>query len=202
MLLGTSWGTHGKCNWESGGNTLGTPKSPKKSQPTPPSPVPTQWPPLLSQERKKLGFYGVHVDRALEMFILVPIVPSIHKMGCFPRFFFLYFFFLVWWQLAILIGPSLKKELKLWKLPKSEVSVWTHRASSWPRYIGKKGRTFGKPYGIKVWCLGDTPLRNTLGTCGNIIGMQYTKILYLRLPHKEKWWGLSPKKKQKKPKWL
>jgi hypothetical protein len=34
----------------------------------------------------------------------------------------------------------------------------------WPSYIGEKGRTLGKTYGIKVRCYWEHPWGNTLGT--------------------------------------
>jgi hypothetical protein len=34
----------------------------------------------------------------------------------------------------------------------------------WPRYIGEKGRTLGKTYGIKARCYWEHPVGNTLGT--------------------------------------
>jgi hypothetical protein len=36
----------------------------------------------------------------------------------------------------------------------------------WPTYLGEKGRTLGKTYGIKTRCYWEYPLGNTLGTQG------------------------------------
>jgi hypothetical protein len=50
-----------------------------------------------------------------------------------------------------LIGPLQKKKLKLWRLLKIEDSM-ERRSILWPQYIGEKGRTLGKTYGIKERC--------------------------------------------------
>jgi len=71
-------------------------------------------------------------------------------------------FFFFGWQLANLIGPSQKKKLKLWMLPKIEDSMESESAS--PSYIGEKGRTLGKTYGIKVRCYWEH-IENLKGTC-------------------------------------
>jgi hypothetical protein len=81
--------------------TLWEHQNPKKISTHTAKSSPNPWPPLISQERKKLGFYGVHVDRAHEIFILVPMVPSIHKMGCFPSFFFVFVCFFLFFFLGL-----------------------------------------------------------------------------------------------------
>jgi len=65
-----------------------------------------------------------------------------------------------------------KEKLKLRKLPKIEESIERWSASPlWPNYIGEKGWTLGKTYGIKVRYYWEHPLgthwereRNMLGT--------------------------------------
>ncbi len=45
------------------------------------------------------------------------------------------------------------KNLKLWKLPKMQVSILNYRVPSlWPNYIGERRVTFAKTYGRKVRC--------------------------------------------------
>jgi len=39
----------------------------------------------------------------------------------------------------------------------------------WPIYIGEKGRTLGKTYGIKARCFGNT-LEEHIGNLNNILG--------------------------------
>jgi hypothetical protein len=66
--------------------------------------------------------------------------------------------------------------LKLWRLPpkkKKQKEKWS-ASSFWPTYIGEKGRTLGKTYGIKARLLLGTPLGHTLGIHweldGNMLG--------------------------------
>jgi hypothetical protein len=54
--------------------------------------------------------------------------------------------------------PITKKNLKLWRLSKIEDS--TKRPEHlylWPMYIGEKGRTLGKTYGITARCYWEHP---------------------------------------------
>jgi hypothetical protein len=82
-----------------------------------------------------------------------------------PKFNFLFL------QPANLIGPLLKKKLKLWKLPKIKGSILKYRVSHlWPTYTGERTTTFAKVCWIKVRCYGEHVgehignLRNILGT--------------------------------------
>jgi hypothetical protein len=67
--------------------------------------------------------------------------------------------------------------LKLWRLPKIEDSMerWSV-CPLWPTYLGEKGRTLSKTYGIKVRRYWEHPLGNTLGTHwesdGNTLGTE------------------------------
>jgi len=89
-----------------------------------------------------------------------------------------------------LIGLSKKKEkekkkLKLWRLLKIEDTIERWRVPPlWPHYIGEKGRTLGKTYGIKARCYWELPwgihwelrehIENLMGTQweleGNMLG--------------------------------
>jgi small-conductance mechanosensitive channel len=51
-------------------------------------------------------------------------------------------------QWANLIRSSLKKTMKLWRLPNIESRI----PSLWPRYIGERRTTFAKAYGIQLRC--------------------------------------------------
>jgi len=52
-----------------------------------------------------------------------------------------------------LIGPSLIKKKKLWRLPKIEGSILKYRVPPlWPTYVGERRTTFVKAFGIKVRC--------------------------------------------------
>jgi hypothetical protein len=52
-----------------------------------------------------------------------------------------------------LIGPSLKKKKKLWRLPKRECYILKYRVSRLcPTYVGERRTTFAKAYGMKVRC--------------------------------------------------
>jgi hypothetical protein len=59
--------------------------------------------------------------------------------------------------MPILIGKSLQKKLKPWRLPKIEGSILKCRGIPplWPKYIGERRTTFAKAYGIKVTCYGE-----------------------------------------------
>jgi hypothetical protein len=51
------------------------------------------------------------------------------------------------------IGPSLKKELKLQKLPKPEASTLRYKVPHlWPQIEDSISSAFAKAYGIKVRC--------------------------------------------------
>jgi hypothetical protein len=81
-------------------------------------------------------------------------------MGCLASSIF--FSFLQW---ANLIGPSLKKKKKLWRLPRIEVYILQFRVPSlWPSYIDER-----RTYGIKVRCYGEH-LGNILRTWWETIG--------------------------------
>jgi hypothetical protein len=50
-------------------------------------------------------------------------------------------------------SPITPKKMKLWRLPKIEVSILKCRAPPlWPTYIGKRRTTFAKAFGIKARC--------------------------------------------------
>jgi hypothetical protein len=53
-----------------------------------------------------------------------------------------------------LIGPSQKKKVETMEVPKIEERFYGKMKclSLWPTYIGEKGRTLGKTYGIKARC--------------------------------------------------
>jgi hypothetical protein len=50
-------------------------------------------------------------------FLLGPIVPSINKMGCFPRFFILFYFGLV--AINHFDWPITKERIETWKTPQN-----------------------------------------------------------------------------------
>jgi hypothetical protein len=78
-------------------------------------------------------------------------------------------FFLQW---IILIGPS-KKKLTLWRLPQNKRFYWKMEyLPLWPTYIGEKGRTLGKIYGIKWGAIGKT-LGENVGNFGNLMGTHW-----------------------------
>jgi hypothetical protein len=56
-----------------------------------------------------------------------------------------------------------KKKLKLWRFPKIEDSMEMGCLPLRPTYIGEKGRTLGKTYGIKARCYWEH--------IGNLIGI-------------------------------
>ncbi len=124
MLLGTSWGAHEKHVIENLVGTHWEHQYPKKiSTHTLPSPVPTHGHPSSPKKGKN---YGVHVDRAHEIFILVPIVPSINKMGCFPRFFL--FFGLV--TISHFDWPITKERTETLNTPPKEKFPCEHKGYS------------------------------------------------------------------------
>jgi len=53
-----------------------------------------------------------------------------------------------------LIGPLQKKKLKLWRLLQNRILFGKDGV---PNYIGEKGRTLGKTYGIKARCYWEHP---------------------------------------------
>jgi hypothetical protein len=63
------------------------------------------------------------------------------------------------------LAQSQKKKIKLWRLPKKKRFYgkleWL---SLGPTYIGEKGRTLGKTFGIKARCYWEHPWEKTLGT--------------------------------------
>jgi len=64
-----------------------------------------------------------------------------------------------------------KKKLKLWRLPKIKDSLERWSASPlWPIYIGEKGRTLGKTYGIKGRCYWEHPWGTHWEPDGNPLG--------------------------------
>jgi len=74
-------------------------------------------------------------------------------------------------QRANLIGPSQKKSWNYGGSPKQKIR-WKDEVPPpplWPNYIGEKGRTLSKTYGIKASAIG-----NTFGELiGNLIGTHW-----------------------------
>jgi len=65
-------------------------------------------------------------------------------MGSLP---IIYYLFLQW---VILIGPSPKKRDENWQAPQNKRFLCEDgECCLWLNYIGEKGRTLGKGYGIK-----------------------------------------------------
>jgi hypothetical protein len=55
-----------------------------------------------------------------------------------------------------LIGPSLKRKIKLWRLTKIEGSLLKYRVPSLlPTYVGKRRTTSSQAHEIKVRCYGE-----------------------------------------------
>ncbi len=64
----------------------------------------------------------------------------------------------------------INKKLKLWMLSKIEGSVLKYRVHTlWHTYIGERGTTFGKTYGIKVRCY-EEHAGEHIRNLGNILG--------------------------------
>jgi hypothetical protein len=64
--------------------------------------------------------------------------------------------------------------LKLWRLPKIEDSTESWSALSlWPTYIGEKGRTLDKTYGIKARRYWEHPWRTHREHIGNLMGTHW-----------------------------
>jgi len=122
--------------WELKGNIVGTREFCNKSSSKPPLP------PLTKKEKMQgtlSACLGLHIGCMKFLFPKVFITIfglnyTSHKSNIF---------------LLNLIGPWQKK-LKLWRLPKIEDSMKC--LPLWPTYIGEKGRTSGKTYGIKARC--------------------------------------------------
>jgi hypothetical protein len=75
-----------------------------------------------------------------------------------------------------LIVSLQKGKLKLWRFPKNRRFYGKMECLSlWPTYVGEKGRTLGKTYGIKARCYWERPwgthwepighIKNLIGTC-------------------------------------
>jgi len=62
--------------------------------------------------------------------------------------------------------------LKLWKLPQNRrfYGKMVECLPLWPRYIGEKGRTLDKTYGIKVRCYWQHPWGKYWEHDGNPLG--------------------------------
>jgi len=55
-----------------------------------------------------------------------------------------------------LIGPSLKRKFKLWRLTKIEGSLLNYRVPPLlPTYVGERRTTSSQAHGIKVMCYGE-----------------------------------------------
>jgi hypothetical protein len=55
-----------------------------------------------------------------------------------------------------LIGPSFKKKMTLWRLPKTEGSILKYIVPPlWPTSIGERMTSCAEAYGIKVRCYGE-----------------------------------------------
>jgi hypothetical protein len=62
----------------------------------------------------------------------------------------------------------MEKEMELWSLPLIEDSYGKKKCLLlWPRYIGEKGRTLGKAYGIKARCYWEHPWGTNRELVGN-----------------------------------
>ncbi len=82
-----------------------------------------------------------------------------------------------------------KKKLKLWRLPKIEDSTESWSALSlWPTYIGEKGRTLDKTYGIKVRHYWEHPWRTHREHIGNLMGTHW-ELEGNMMGTKEKCWA-------------
>jgi hypothetical protein len=72
----------------------------------------------------------------------------IHEMRCFPS--------LIKKKVLAMSHfdwPITQKKMKLWRLPKIEVSILKYRVPPlWPTYIGERRTTFAKAFGIKARC--------------------------------------------------
>jgi hypothetical protein len=72
-------------------------------------------------------------------------------------------------QQGNLIGPSLKKKKKLWRLPKIEGSILKFRVPAiCPTYVSEGRTTFATAYGIKVRCYGEHVVEH-IGNLRNIL---------------------------------
>jgi hypothetical protein len=91
---------------------------------------------------KKIGRYAKEMcDKVTSM-----------GMRCLPIFIFIFIFL----QRANLIGPSLKRKMKLLRLPKIEGSILKSRVPPLlPTYIGERRTTFSQAHGTKVRCYGE-----------------------------------------------
>jgi hypothetical protein len=80
-------------------------------------------------------------------------------------------------QFANLIHP-LQREAKIMKTPQNKrFHVNLKKCLSlWPTYIGEKGRTLGKTYGIKVSAIGNT-LGQHIWNLGNILRTWLNQLL-------------------------
>jgi len=65
--------------------------------------------------------------------------------------------------------PEGKQKLRLWRLPQDK-RFYIGSAHLQPTYIGEKGRTLGKTYGIKVRCYQEHPWGTYLEPIGNLKG--------------------------------
>jgi len=74
--------------------------------------------------------------------------------GCLTSSTFLLFFFFC--NEPIWLAHS-KKKLKLWRLPHRRFYGKMECLPLWPTYIGAKGRTLGKTFGIKARCYWEHP---------------------------------------------
>jgi hypothetical protein len=82
------------------------------------------------------------------------------------------FIYLLFWQHANFIGPSLKKR-KLWKLPKTIGFILKYIVPPhWPTYIGERRTPFSKACGIKVRWYGEHVGENIVNL-GNILGTHW-----------------------------
>jgi hypothetical protein len=69
----------------------------------------------------------------------------------------------------------IKEKLKLWRLPQIEMFYGKMEfLPLWPTYIGEKGRTLGKTYGIKARCNWEH-----IGNLGNMLGICWEPIEHL-----------------------